>query len=469
MEFHNWRKMRHPMAIVGAAAAAVPPAVLLLIYLGLVRPELVDQAPNAASLMTVLLTAAVPLAALFGAAVGAWAGDRVEATIKTYADYAHKLFIDIDFKTDPPLQSLNGQLGKLTRMGAYSRQWLTQRSEEAERKAAESRVVKEARQAQDAVLQQKAREQATITFELSQAVSELAVGRLAYRIKKEFPDDYVALKDEFNIAMQNLQKTMEALTQSSLAIRASTEELSNSAEDLSRRTETQAAGLERAVATVGQITEGVKKAAEGAIEASHAVAGAKADALASGEVVREAVSAMNAIEVSARQIGQIIGVIDEIAFQTNLLALNAGVEAARAGDAGRGFAVVATEVRALAQRSADAAKEIKALISSSANQVGVGVKLVRETGEALTRIIGQVAHIDDLTAAIAASAKTQAQGLNEVNATMIRMDGVTQQNAAMVEESTAACVALASEAQHLSDMIGVFDTDRTGWSGSRAA
>jgi methyl-accepting chemotaxis protein len=165
---------------------------------------------------------------------------------------------------------------------------------------------------------------------------------------------------------------------------------------------------------------------------------------------------MSAIETSSKQIGQIIGVIDEIAFQTNLLALNAGVEAARAGDAGRGFAVVASEVRALAQRSADAAKEIKALISASTQQVGQGVELVGETGRALDRIVKQVNEISGVVTEIAASAQEQAAGLNQVNTAVNQMDQVTQQNAAMVEESTAASHALSREADELSRLVGQF-------------
>jgi methyl-accepting chemotaxis protein len=187
------------------------------------------------------------------------------------------------------------------------------------------------------------------------------------------------------------------------------------------------------------------------------VSQAKTDAEHSGAVVREAVSAMAEIETSAQQISQIIGVIDEIAFQTNLLALNAGVEAARAGDAGKGFAVVASEVRALAQRSAEAAKEIKALISASSQQVDKGVNLVGETGKALERIVTQVAQINGVVAEIAASAQEQATGLQQVNTAVNQMDQVTQQNAAMVEESTAASHALAQETEELARLIGRFE------------
>jgi methyl-accepting chemotaxis protein len=198
----------------------------------------------------------------------------------------------------------------------------------------------------------------------------------------------------------------------------------------------------------------VRQTAEGAARARQVVERARRAADASGSVVGQAVEAMGAIEKSSSQIGQIIGVIDEIAFQTNLLALNAGVEAARAGEAGRGFAVVAQEVRALAQRSADAAKEIKTLISASTTEVGQGVEFVGRTGEALRAIAQEVDEIDDLVGAMAASTTEQARGLTEINATMNQMDQVTQQNAAMVEETTAASHSLAQEATRLAQRMG---------------
>ena len=200
----------------------------------------------------------------------------------------------------------------------------------------------------------------------------------------------------------------------------------------------------------------MRKTAAGATHAREVVSTARSDAEKGSEVVRQAINAMSGIEKSSQQIGQIIGVIDEIAFQTNLLALNAGVEAARAGDAGRGFAVVASEVRALAQRSAEAAKEIKALISTSTGQVEEGVDLVAETGKALERIFAQVAEIDKIVTEIARSAQDQATGLQEVNTAVSQMDQVTQQNAAMVEESTAASQTLSQETEELTRIIGRF-------------
>ncbi|HVK82423.1 MAG TPA: methyl-accepting chemotaxis protein, partial [Verrucomicrobiae bacterium] len=207
-----------------------------------------------------------------------------------------------------------------------------------------------------------------------------------------------------------------------------------------------------------EITGAVRRSAEGAAHASQAVAQANTDAKASAAVVREAVSAMDQISKSSQQIGQIIGVIDEIAFQTNLLALNAGVEAARAGEAGRGFAVVAAEVRALAQRSAEAAKEIKSLVLSSSDQVVSGVRLVGEAGLSLDRIMQQVVEINDIVGEIASGAREQSTGLVEVNVAVNQMDQMTQQNAAMVEETTAASHALSQEALGLDHLIRQFRT-----------
>ncbi|WP_309643171.1 methyl-accepting chemotaxis protein, partial [Phenylobacterium sp.] len=225
-----------------------------------------------------------------------------------------------------------------------------------------------------------------------------------------------------------------------------------------RRTEQQAASLEETAAALDEITATVRRTAEGATHARKVVETARSDAAEGADVVRRATSAMDEIEGSSKQIGQIIGVIDEIAFQTNLLALNAGVEAARAGEAGKGFAVVASEVRALAQRSAEAAKEIKALITASSDQVGVGVDLVAATGKALESIVTQVAEINGIVAEIAASAQEQATGLQQVNTAVNHMDQVTQQNAAMVEESTAASHALAHEAKELAVLVAQFRT-----------
>jgi methyl-accepting chemotaxis protein len=293
---------------------------------------------------------------------------------------------------------------------------------------------------------------------LGAALSELAAGDLETGLYIDVAPEFAKLKADFNSAASTLKSTISLVKKGAGSIKLGTEEISQASDDLSRRTENQAASLEQTAAAVKEITDTVNKTARGATHARETVSVAKADAEKSGEVVRRAIEAMNGIESSSKQISQIIGVIDEIAFQTNLLALNAGVEAARAGDAGRGFAVVASEVRALAQRSAEAAKEIKGLISASTGQVAQGVQLVGETGLALTRIVTQVAEINTIVTEIAASANEQAHGLEQVNTAVNEMDQVTQQNAAMVEEATAATQTLAQQTEELASLVSRFKT-----------
>ena len=285
-------------------------------------------------------------------------------------------------------------------------------------------------------------------------LSRLSEGDLEQRIDEPFIPTLDQLRLDFNGSLETLERSMLAISANAQAIRSGVGEITTAADDLSRRTEQQASSLEQTAAALEEITATVKRTAEGANHARDVVASAKIDADKSGEVVRGAMNAMAGIEKSSKQISQIIGVIDEIAFQTNLLALNAGVEAARAGDAGRGFAVVASEVRALAQRSAEAAREIKGLISASTAQVDQGVTLVRQTGDALERIVSQVVEINGVITDIAASAHEQATGLQQVNSAVSEMDKVTQQNAAMVEETTAASHALSRETVELAQLIG---------------
>ena len=315
---------------------------------------------------------------------------------------------------------------------------------------AEGHVVKVVKLATDATGRVRAVEA------LGKGLAELAANNLTHRMEDALDPTYEKLRVDYNAAVTQLCELVGGIISNTQAIRSGSGEVAQAADDLSRRTEQQAASLEETAAALDQVTATVRKTAEGAVHAREAVTRARADAERSGGVVREAVVAMGEIEASSRRITDIIGVIDEIAFQTNLLALNAGVEAARAGDAGRGFAVVASEVRALAQRSAEAAKEIKGIIAASARQVETGVKLVGETGEALGRIVGQVAEVTSVVSEIAASAQEQASGLAEVNTAVNSMDQATQQNAAMVEESTAASQSLAQEADGLAALASRF-------------
>jgi methyl-accepting chemotaxis protein len=327
---------------------------------------------------------------------------------------------------------------------------------EAARKAAE-----ETRAAQEAESVEQARQDHFAVEALGRGLVRLAEGDFAQLIETPFAAKTEKLRDDFNSSVDKLKRTMLSLVSSVNAIKLGTREISSASDDLSKRTEQQATSLEQTAAALDEITATVKKSAAGANHAREVVVAADDDAKKGAIIVRQAVDAMGAIAKSAQQISQIIGVIDEIAFQTNLLALNAGVEAARAGDAGKGFAVVASEVRALAQRSAEAAKEIKSLISTSSTQVDRGVELVGETGVSLERIMTQVTKINEVVTGIAAGAKEQAVGLEEVNTAINQMDQVTQQNAAMVEESMAATLSLSQEALRLSELIGQFQVGRT--------
>jgi methyl-accepting chemotaxis protein len=303
-------------------------------------------------------------------------------------------------------------------------------------------------------------ERTIVADSVGSGLSKLAAKDLSYRMSSAIPEAYRKLQSDFNAAIGQLEAAMAGVAASGGSIRSGSKEISSATDDLSRRTEQQAAGLEEAAETLDHVTAMVRKTAQSTVHAHEVAGAAKIDAEKGGEVIRKAVAAMGAIEKSSKQITQIIGVIDEIAFQTNLLALNAGVEAARAGDAGRGFAVVASEVRALAQRSAEAAKEIKGLISTSTAQVSQGVVLVGETGKSLERIMAQVVEINSVVAEIAAGAKEQAGAIEEVNATINQMDQVTQQNAAMAQQSTAASRSLSEEAERLAVLIDEFQVAR---------
>jgi methyl-accepting chemotaxis protein len=311
-------------------------------------------------------------------------------------------------------------------------------------------------------------EQSAVVSALADSLGRMARGDLTADIHAPFEGRFQQIKSDFNTAVESLRRAMGAIATATGGLQAGSDEIASASDDLSRRTEQQAASLEETAAALDELTATVRRSAAGAKEASNAASAAREEAAKSGEVMRDAVAAMGEIEQSSGQITQIIGVIDEIAFQTNLLALNAGVEAARAGDAGRGFAVVAQEVRALAQRSAEAAKEIKTLIANSSAQVSRGVQLVGDTGQALTGIVGKVSHIDTLISEIAQSSQEQAVGLNQVNSAINQMDQVTQQNAAMVEEATAAASNLRTEAGELARLVARFETGQ-GVSAGRSA
>jgi methyl-accepting chemotaxis protein len=331
--------------------------------------------------------------------------------------------------------------------------------------AARERALSEETAAREKVQRE---EQALVVAETARGLNSLMRGELDYRIAAEFPEAYEALRNDFNAALEKIEQAMRVLDQNAGGMSAAAGEISTAADDMARRTETQAATLEQAAAALDEITANVGATSKRAVEAGTLVSSAEAEGRQSGEAVSRAIEAMTNIQKSSDEIGKIIGVIDEIAFQTSLLALNAGVEAARAGDAGRGFAVVATEVRALAERSADAAREIKALIATSARQVDEGVEIVGATGGALGTIAGKVSAISALMTEIVTSAQQQSSSLVEINQAVTQMDQATQHSAAMAEQSTAASHNLARDADELVGLVRQFRISRSGGTGRSA-
>ncbi|MGX5668902.1 methyl-accepting chemotaxis protein [Rhizobium daejeonense] len=369
----------------------------------------------------------------------------------------HSMFVDPDYVRSPEYQEFwaalrNGQFqaDEFLRIGKNGKRVVINASYNPIRDT-KGNVIKVVKFAMDVT------ERVHAVTTIGDGLNKLASGNLAFRLDQPFGADFESLRSNFNEAVSGLAEALGSVATSAGQIDAGSREISQSAQDLSKRTEQQAASLEETAAALDEITVNVRNASARADEARQAAETANASAVHSGSVVADAVSAMARIEQSSNQISSIIGVIDEIAFQTNLLALNAGVEAARAGEAGKGFAVVAQEVRELAQRSALAAKEIKELIRNSSEEVKGGVRLVSETGEALRTIQDNILSVNQHMEAIATASREQATGLSEVNTAVNQMDQMTQQNAAMVEESTASGVALSQETERLRQLVSRFD------------
>jgi methyl-accepting chemotaxis protein len=403
--------------------------------------------------VTLLIGAAIALAV---AGLAGWLLFRQIAVPIVAMTAAMRRLASGDNQVAIPAAQRRDELGEMATAVQFFRDAAVEKLHLESEASEQRRAAEGARASGEAQRAAAAAAQARVMAALASGLDQLAQGQLLFRITEPFAAGYEKLRVDFNGAMDQLQQAMLAISGNTLAITSGTQEITAATQDLSRRTEQQAASLEETAASLDEITATVKKTAEGAKHTQQAVAAARGEAEKSGEVVRLAMQAMGGIERSSNQIGQIIGVIDEIAFQTNLLALNAGVEAARAGDAGRGFAVVASEVRALAQRSAEAAKEIKQLISTSTAQVDQGVELVAQTGRALERIVAQVAAITSEVSGIAASAIEQSTALQQVNTAINEMDRVTQQNAAMVEETTAAAHSLSQASGELGHSVGRF-------------
>ncbi|WP_370321868.1 methyl-accepting chemotaxis protein [Oricola sp.] len=360
-----------------------------------------------------------------------------------------------DFATEVPMQDKGDEIGVVARALETFRGEFIAKQEES-KLAEEQRQNFETERSENAKRSvQAAESQAQAVARIAQSLEKLADGDFTAHLDDLGPD-FEKLVTDFNRMVDSVAATIADVKSASISVEEGSVELANSADTLASRTEQTAASLEETAAALHQMTSTVKESSERAAEAGSMVSQTKADAANSAAVVREAISAMDRIQKSSAQISQIISVIDEIAFQTNLLALNAGVEAARAGEAGAGFAVVAQEVRELAQRSAAAAKEISALIGDSGREVEGGVKLVNQTAESLLGIESQVNEITSRIETIISGYREQSTGLDEINTAVVSMDQATQQNAAMVEETNAACQELRAQGSRLNKVIAHF-------------
>lgn len=341
-----------------------------------------------------------------------------------------------------PGEELTDEVGEIGRALVAIKQSVAQRSrEEGER--------------QMAVQQQ-------VVGALGEGLAALKDGRLTATIDRPFPGEYERLRADFNAALASMADLMRQVSVAVQTVRNGASEISSAASDLASRTESQAANLEESAAAVRELTQSASSTAQTADQASQLASDAQSSASASGDVMARAVQAMNQISTSSQKMGEIVSLIEGIAFQTNLLALNAGVEAARAGEAGKGFAVVATEVRALAQRSSDAAKDITNIIQSSGRDVVDGVNLINNAQSTLSQIVGSTQELSEMIGQIAVAAREQSAAIMQVDAVVTAMDRTTQQNAALVEESTAAARSLSNEADTMGDLVDRFDIGSAG-------
>ncbi|PIB90421.1 methyl-accepting chemotaxis protein [Caulobacter sp. FWC2] len=420
-------------AMVDAAAAEARSSVMLVI-----------------SLLTAVAVAMVALVIVGVASLKA----RIVTPLSRIAAYMSRLAAG-DYSEEPPMLGRRDEVGEMAAaISVFRAAAIERRSALAGERAREQATWERAREEAE----QSARgRRSEMIQSLDEGLRRLAAGDLKQRIDQAFPEEFEGLRDNFNVSVATLRDTIGQVVNCASAVGAGSKEITIAADDLARRTELQAATLEETSAALHDVTSTVRQTAENAREARQEVTRGRELVSKSSEVAEQAVTAMEDIDTSSRKIGQIITVIDEIAFQTNLLALNAGVEAARAGEAGRGFAVVAQEVRALAQRSADAAKEIKTLVSEASRSVENGVGLVGRVGEELTDVVEQFGKIQDLAEKIAEAARNQATSLGEVNTAVGQMDQATQQNAAMVEQTTAASHSLTQEASQLAQLVARFD------------
>lgn len=441
------------MRMIAATSAALVLATLAFAYLFLVRPLLaVTRATERLASGDHATMARVPLAT---GEVG-----RMVTALRVFRDN----LIETERMQEDDIVRRRAEVEAEKRAAEQSRERdekerALRREQEEERaamKAAQDAERVQTRRATEAERRETEEAQKVVVTALADALEGLAAGALDTRITRSFPEAYDQLRVNFNDAMQALERTIIAVFGNGQTILGNAAEISGAAEDLSRRTEASATTLAETATALDQLTAVVRQAAAGASQAEDIVNSTREEARNNEAVVKETIAAMAEIEKSSQSIAKIVDVIEDIAFQTNLLALNAGVEAARAGESGRGFAVVASEVRLLAQRSAEAAQEIGGLIRDSGEHVQRGVGLVDKTGAALEGILHSVTDISDVMARIAASTSEQSSGIGEINRSVEQLDRVTQQNAAMFEETTAATHSLTSEARDLAGLLQAF-------------
>jgi methyl-accepting chemotaxis protein len=371
-----------------------------------------------------------------------------------------------DFSQDVPYAERSDEIGQMARAVVVFRTNSLERREGQRREveAKEAEVIRERRLASERAAEEA--ERGDVIGSLTRALDELSRGNLGFRIDSHFSSAYEQLRTTFNSSVDTLARSIDAVSDATGTLRHSSSDISEAMDALSQRTEQQAATIEETSAALTEITAAVGNSSSQSAEASRMMSETSRAAAQCAGLMRDAIGAMQRIEGSSGQIGSIINVIDEIAFQTNLLALNAGVEAARAGEAGKGFAVVAQEVRELASRSAKAAKEIKALISASSEQVGAGVSLVNRTGDALTDIEAKVQRVGELIDAVVTSSSEQSSAIGEINSSVHAMDEVIQRDSAMAAETNSACKGLNEQVQALEEIVSRFTVTATRSSGA---